>query len=87
MKKFSYDKQILNKDNKTTRPIPQEKEVEVKKGYGKWTELRFPGEGNEANGYPTTDLIVKFSEVAHPEFKRNVNDLIYTHVISLSDAL
>lgn len=87
MKTVKYQRDILNKDEKTTRKEEKERQIEVKKGYSSKTELRFPKEGNEKNGYPTTDLVVKLSEVTHPQFKRSGDDLIYTHQISLNDAL
>ena len=87
MKTVKYEKNILNADDKTTRSVEKERQIEVKKGYSNKTELRFPKEGNEKNGYATTDLVIKLVEVPHPEFKRNGDDLIYTHKITLNDAL
>ncbi len=33
------------------------------------------------------DIVIKFRELAHPRFKRQGDNLIYFHKISLSDAL
>ena len=44
--------------------------------------------GNEAPGRTNSNLIVKIKEIPHQTFKRvNKNDLLYTHKISLRDAL
>jgi len=57
-------------------------------GYGKDTKLKYPLKGNEAPGRINSDLIVKIKEIPHQTFKRvNKNDLLYTHKISLKNAL
>ena len=87
MKSFEYIRDKLELDGNTIQSIAQEKKVEIKAGFGKNTVLRFAGEGNESVGRVTTDLVVKFEELPHENYRRNGNDLIYTHKISLLDAL
>lgn len=63
--------------------------------------MSFAKQGNEAVGLPTckiwieygnsnfykADLIFKIREVAHAQFKRRDNDLVYTATVKLADAL
>ena len=64
--------------------------IEVKPGMGATPakeEIRFPGEGNLRFAQEAGDLIIKFTQTPHKKFKRQGNDLIYYHKISLLDAL
>ena len=67
--------------------MSQEKKIEIKPGFGKQTVLRFREEGHDSIGRTTTDLVVKFEEATHECYRRNGNDLVYTHKVSLLDAL
>jgi len=57
--------------------------IEVKPGYSESTVLNFPTKGNEAHAHKPSQLLIKFKQVAHEQFRRNGNDLIYTHPITL----
>ena len=48
--------------------------------------IRGGGHGAKNNGVPG-DLLVLIEEVAHPELKRDGNNLMYTKVISVIDAI
>ncbi len=64
--------------------------LEVKPGMGAHPgkeDIRYPGEGHLKFAQVAGDLIVKFSQIPHPKFKRQGNDLIYYHKISLVEAL
>ena len=88
IKTITYNKSTLNYDTRTTSLKETNIKVEILPGYGKETELTFPLKGNEAPGRKNSDLIVKIKEVPHQYFKRvNKNDLLYTHKISLRNAL
>jgi len=50
-------------------------------------KMIFKGEGHLRFAKAPGDLIVSFSTLPHDRFKRKGNDLIYTHSISLLDAL
>ncbi len=50
-------------------------------------ELRFQGEGHTRFAQAPGDLVIKFTQIPHPKFKRQGNDIIYYHKISLVDAL
>jgi DnaJ-class molecular chaperone len=54
---------------------------------GVWTELRFPREGHQRFGHERSDIVAKIVEIPHPKFKRQGNDIIYSHKISLLDSL
>ena len=46
-------------------------------------------EGNEQPGYEPTDLIIKLAAIEDKSncFQRHMDDLIYTHKMSLQDAI
>ena len=60
--------------------------IEVKPGMGH-NELRYSGEGHHRFAQKPGDLVVKFSQKPHQKFKRQNNDIIYLHKISLLDSL
>ena len=64
-----------------------EKEIEIKPGMKPGTVLRFIGEGNQPNNKLPGDLLVTINQEEHPSIRRNGDDLIYRHKISLADAL
>ena len=50
-------------------------------------QMRFVGEGNETSDKLVGDLIVTVTEKAHSSLRRDGDNLIYRHKISLADAL
>lgn len=54
---------------------------------GPWSELKFPKEGHNMYAHEKSDLVVRFIEIPHSKFKRQGNNLVYNHKISLLDAL
>ena len=64
-----------------------QKEIEIKPGMKPGTVLRFVGEGNQPNNKLPGDLLVTIDQEEHPSIRRNGDDLIYRHKISLADAL
>ena len=88
IKTINYAKNTLNYDTRTTSFKETSVKVEILPGYSKDTELKYPLKGNEYPGRKNSDLIIKIKEIPHKTFKRvNKNDLLYTHKISLRDAL
>jgi len=87
MKKITFDRSVLNLDGKTTRVVRESKEIEIKPGYGKNTQLKYAHQGHEVYGHPTTNLIAKIKENTFGSYKRRGNDLIYTQHISLLNAI
>ncbi|RLN30261.1 hypothetical protein C2845_PM05G11230 [Panicum miliaceum] len=61
--------------------------IDIKPGWKKGTKITFPEKGNEMRNVVPSDLVFIIEERAHPKFKRDGNDLIYTHKISLVEAL
>ena len=88
VKTVKYVRKVICPDLRTTEDKEAAIDVEIFKGYDKNTVLPFKGMGNEAPGYNNSDLFVHIKEKKHPSFKRvNKNDLIYTHEITLAQAL
>ena len=87
LKKAAYERQVLLHDGKTTREAREEVTVEVKPGYSESTVLTFANKGNEAQGHKPSKLVIKFTLAPHESYRRKNNDLIYTHQISLEEAL
>ena len=69
--------------------VPEERTltVEVRPGWREGTKITFKGEGDEAQGLDTGDVVFELREKPHPRFRRNKNDLFYTAQISLREAL
>ena len=87
IKKLSFERLALLHDGRTLKPHKEDMTIEVKPGYSESTVLTFLGKGNEAEGHKTSSLIVKISQAGHESYRRKDNDLIFTHKISLEDAL
>ncbi|CAH8492127.1 unnamed protein product [Heterobilharzia americana] len=62
-------------------------EVPIDKGMSDGQTIRFSGEGDREPGLEPGDLIVSLDEQQHDRFIRRRTDLIYTLVLSLSEAL
>jgi DnaJ-class molecular chaperone len=69
--------------------IPEERTltVEVKPGWREGTKITFKGEGDEAQGLETGDVVFELREQPHPRFRRRKNDLLFTAKVSLREAL
>lgn len=59
----------------------------MKPGYSEATVLSFSSKGNEAEGHKPSKLIVKIVQAPHESMRRKDNDLIYTHKVTLEQAL
>eukprot|EP00831_Metopus_contortus_P041297 TRINITY_DN3239_c0_g1_i2.p1 TRINITY_DN3239_c0_g1~~TRINITY_DN3239_c0_g1_i2.p1 ORF type:complete len:195 (-),score=60.85 TRINITY_DN3239_c0_g1_i2:35-619(-) len=77
----------LGLDGKSVRKHLEEMQVQIHPGQGERSNIRFEHKGNEAYSYPTSDLVIKIQELPHSQYKRNGDDLIYIHKISLINAL
>ncbi len=58
--------------------------IDVKKGWKAGTKITFPKEGDERPGMEPADIVFVLEEKPHSVFKREGNDLIYTHSVTLS---
>lgn len=61
--------------------------INIKPGWKKGTKITFPEKGNQETGASPGDLIFVIEEKPHPIFRRDGNDLLINHKISLLDAL
>lgn len=68
-------------------PVEEILTIEVKPGWKKGTKITFPEKGNEQPNVVPADLVFVIDERPHEIFKRDGNDLIMTHKVSLSEAL
>lgn len=62
-------------------------EVTVHPGFSEETKLVYEGRGHESFGAHPSNLIIKFSQKPLANFVRKGDDLIYTHTLSLVEAL
>ena len=75
-------------DGKTTMKETEQMTVEVKPGFDSGDVLTFPSKGNQAKCAEQSCLKVKFElDNNQTNFKRKRHNLIYTHKLSLADAL
>lgn len=62
-------------------------EINIKPGWKKGTKITFPEKGDEEPGTIPADIVFVVDEKPHNKFRREGNDLVYTHRLSLADAL
>lgn len=87
MKTFDYERKELTLDNQNVLPKRYTKTIEVKPGFTTENKLTFKEQGHQDFNHPQADLIVTFTEKQTGSYIRRGNDLIYTHDISLVDAI
>jgi DnaJ family protein B protein 13 len=61
--------------------------VEIGRGWRENTKLTFNHEGNQGKNQDIGDLVLIVKEKPHPRFKRDGNNLIFSHELSLLEAL
>ena len=61
--------------------------VEIPAGVEEGMQLTKKGEGHAARGGENGDLLIVIREQAHPQLRRDGNNLFYTTVISVMDAI
>ena len=59
----------------------------MKPGFSEKTVICLKGQGNQQANSKASDLIIKFKQLEHAEFKRKGDNLILTKTISLADSL
>lgn len=89
LKEFKYHRNRLLPDGKTIEDVEETMTVEVKPGFDTDSVLTFKTRGHEAHAHHQSYLLVKFDLISQPEvnYKRKGNNLIYTHSLSLQNAL
>lgn len=78
-KRFDSDGQLYDDCKQFT--------INVKQGWKKGTKVTFPAEGDEGIDILPADIVFVIQESNEMSYTREGNNLIYTHKISLSDAL
>ncbi|TDH15957.1 hypothetical protein EPR50_G00014520 [Perca flavescens] len=86
-KKMKISRKRLNPDGQTIRTEDKILEVQIKKGWKEGTKITFPKEGDQTPTNIPADVVFVLKDKAHPVFKRDGSDIIYTAKISLRDAL
>ena len=87
-KEIKYKKNSIGFDGRSKMEKESIIEIEIAPGYDKTTIIPFKEMGNEEPGKKTSDLLIHIQEKEHPYFRRvNKNDLIYTHTLTLAEAL
>lgn len=61
--------------------------IDIKPGWRKGTKITFPEKGNQEPGLTPADLVFVVEEKPHTVFRRDGNDLVVNHKISLLEAL
>lgn len=87
LKEVQYERSQLLALTSDTKTVLESKVIEVKPGFSTETVLVFSEKGNESFGSRPSDLVVKFEQEPHDSFVRKGDDLIYTHKLTLEDAL
>lgn len=88
MKTISYKKEkLLHYSGRKTENITCEKDIEIRPGYYHKQEVRFPGEGHDAVGKHSGDLVVRIIQTPMEDFQRHGDHLVYTKHISLEDSM
>lgn len=86
-KTVSYKRFLLNEDHQTTRTEELRKDITIWRGYSEETEIRHSRMGNESAESHTSDLVFKIKQQPHDCYRRDGDNLIYTHKLSLCDAI
>ena len=61
--------------------------VVVLPGFSEQTKLVYPGRGHEAYAAKPSDLVISFVQKPMENYSREGDNLIYTHTLTLADAL
>ncbi|KAI5354824.1 PREDICTED: dnaJ [Prunus dulcis] len=71
------------------RQVPEQEilTIDVKPGWKKGTKITFPDKGNEQLGQLPADLVFVIDEKPHDTYKRDGNDLVVNHKVTLAEAL
>lgn len=61
--------------------------VTVLPGFSEDTRMVFEGRGHESFGAHPSNLVIKFCQKPMPNYQRRGDDLVYTHTITLLEAM
>ncbi|XXG47467.1 hypothetical protein AAC387_Pa02g2111 [Persea americana] len=85
-RKMKISRNIIDANGKLV-PEKEILTINVKPGWKKGTKITFPDKGNEQLNQLPADLVFVIDEKPHEGYKRDGNDLIVNHKVSLVEAL
>ncbi|XP_051903425.1 dnaJ homolog subfamily B member 13 [Hippocampus zosterae] len=86
-KKIKISRRVMNDDGYTSGIKDKILSIDVKPGWKEGTKVIFSKEGDQGPNKIPADIVFIVRQKAHPQFKRQNNDLIYKAQISLAMAL
>ena len=86
IKQVEYERKEVQHDAKTIRIVSKVQQVEVKPGFSESSELLFKKKGHQSPGHVDANLVIKFKQVEHADYRRVGHDLILTKRITLLEA-
>ena len=86
IKQVDYSRNEVQYDAKSVQLVRKVQQVEVKPGFSEKSELVFKSSGNQAPGHVNANLVIKFKQADHADYRRVGHDLILTQKISLQEA-
>jgi len=87
LKQISFERNVMKDNARTTQKEKVNQSVEVKPGFSDGTELTFKGEGHQAEGCPTSNLVIKFKQECNNTYTRMGEHLMIKHKITLAEAI
>jgi DnaJ-class molecular chaperone len=78
---------VLTDDGLRTTMKDKDFTINIKKGWKCGYKCVFPKEGDQELNNPAKDVVFVLEEIPHPFFKRDKNNLTFTHNIDLCAAL
>ena len=85
-KKMKLTRKVYN-DNGAYSTEEKILKITVKPGWKAGTKITFAEEGDRVPGKQPADVVFSLREKPHELFRRDGDDLLYTHTVSLGDAL
>ncbi|RWR72948.1 dnaJ subfamily B member 4 [Cinnamomum micranthum f. kanehirae] len=85
-RKMKISRNVVDANGKLS-PETEVLSINVKPGWKKGTKITFPDKGNEQLNQLPADLIFVIDEKPHEVYKRDGNDLIISHTVTLAEAL
>uniref|UniRef100_H2Z2S1 J domain-containing protein n=1 Tax=Ciona savignyi TaxID=51511 RepID=H2Z2S1_CIOSA len=86
-RKMKITRKRFNRDGHSTRNEDKILHVEIKKGWKEGTKITFPREGDEKPNTIPADIVFTVKDAQHEKFKRDGSNIIYTHTVTLNQAL
>ncbi|CAH1227054.1 dnaJ homolog subfamily B member 13-like [Branchiostoma lanceolatum] len=86
-KKMKISRRVMNEDGHTSSIRDKILTITVRPGWKTSTRITFPEEGDQGPNNIPADIVFIVKDKAHPRFRREGNDLIFTAKIPLGKAL